>query len=106
MRPGGNKSGGVVERIVLTKHLAVGPQTFEEFRAEGGYQALDRALAGSPQEVLDAVTESHLRGRGGAGFPTGQKWGFTAAEEATPKYIVANGGEDEPGSQKDRVVME
>ncbi len=95
-----------MERIVLTKNIADGPQTFDEYVAEGGYQALDRALAGSPQDVLNAVTESHLRGRGGAGFPTGQKWGFTASEEATPKYVVANGGEDEPGSQKDRVVME
>jgi NADH-quinone oxidoreductase subunit F len=95
-----------MEHIVLTKNIADGPQTFDEYRAEGGYQALERALAGSPQDVLDAVTESHLRGRGGAGFPTGQKWGFTAAEEGTPKYVVANGGEDEPGSQKDRVVME
>jgi NADH-quinone oxidoreductase subunit F len=95
-----------LERIVLTKDIAQGPQTLDEYRAEGGFQALDRALAGPPQDVLDAVTESHLRGRGGAGFPTGQKWGFTAVEQETPKYVVANGGEDEPGSQKDRVVME
>ncbi|HZT08424.1 MAG TPA: NADH-ubiquinone oxidoreductase-F iron-sulfur binding region domain-containing protein [Chloroflexota bacterium] len=95
-----------MERIILTKDLASGPQTFDEYRAEGGYAALERALGGPPKDVLDVVTESHLRGRGGAGFPTGQKWSFAAAEAAAPKYVVANGGEDEPGSQKDRVVME
>jgi NADH-quinone oxidoreductase subunit F len=95
-----------VEPILLTKEPEAGPQTFAEYVDEGGYEALTQALAGSPQDVLDMVVASGLRGRGGAGFPTGQKWTFAAQEAAGPKYVVANGGEDEPGSQKDRVVME
>ena len=95
-----------VEPIVLTKTPEAGPQTLREYLAEGGYAALQQALAGSPQDVLDVVVASGLRGRGGAGFPTGQKWTFAAREAASPKYVVANGGEDEPGSQKDRVVIE
>jgi NADH-quinone oxidoreductase subunit F len=95
-----------VERIILTKDPSQGPQTLDEYRGEGGYQALARALAGSPESVLEAVRASGLRGRGGAGFPTGQKWSLAAAEQATPRYVVSNGGEDEPGSLKDRIVME
>ncbi len=79
-----------MEAILLTKNLQQGPQTLEEYRAEGGYEALVRAL----------------RGRGGAGFLTGEKWRMVAEEEATLKYVVANGGEDEPGSLKDRLLME
>ena len=99
-----------MERIVFTKGPGVRPpaepQTYEEYIAEGGYEAVRRALAGNPQAVLDAVSASGLRGRGGAGFPTGQKWSFAALESEATKYIVVNGGEDEPGSQKDRVVIE
>lgn len=95
-----------MERIVLTKDPAAGPQTLGEYRAEGGYQAIERALVDPPQRVIDAVTASGLRGRGGAGFPVGQKWAFAAGEAETTRYVVANGGEDEPGSQKDRIVME
>ena len=95
-----------VERIVITKDQAAGAQNLQEYRGEGGYMALERALRGSPADVLEVVTASGLRGRGGAGFPTGQKWSFAAGEEATPKYVVANGGEDEPGSLKDRLIME
>lgn len=95
-----------MERIVITKDPAEGPQNLQDYLAEGGYQALERALAGSREAVLEAVTASGLRGRGGAGFPVGQKWSFAAGEAASPKYVVANGGEDEPGSFKDRLVME
>ncbi|MPZ14229.1 MAG: NADH-quinone oxidoreductase subunit F [Chloroflexi bacterium] len=95
-----------MEPIVLTKDPTDGFQTFEEYGAEGGYEALRRVLADGPQAVLDAVEGSGLRGRGGACFPTGQKWRFAAQEPGPVKYVVANGGEDEPGSQKDRVVME
>lgn len=90
----------------MTKGSKDGPQTFDEYVAEGGYQALGSALAGPPQAVLEAVAASGLRGRGGAGFPTGQKWQLTAQEAEAVKYVVANGGEDEPGSCKDRLLME
>jgi len=99
-------AASTVELIVLTKGPEAGPQTFSEYVAEGGYDALKRALAGSPQDVLDVIVASGLRGRGGAGFPTGQKWTFAATEPGDTKYVVANGGEDEPGSLKDRAVME
>lgn len=95
-----------MEPILLTKAPDAGPQTFDEYRAEGGYEALAKALTAGPQSVLNELTASGLRGRGGAGFPTGQKWSLTAQEPARLKYVVANGGEDEPGSQKDRFLME
>ena len=95
-----------MEPILLTKAPGAGPQTLDEYRAEGGYDALTTALASGPQSVLDELVASGLRGRGGAGFPTGQKWSLTSQERGSPKYVVANGGEDEPGSQKDRFLME
>jgi len=95
-----------MEAILLTKNLQLGPQTLAEYRAEGGYEALGRALWDKAEIVLAAVHDSGLRGRGGAGFPAGQKWQMVADETGTPKYVVANGGEDEPGSLKDRLLME
>lgn len=95
-----------LEPILLTKDPAAGPQTLDEYRAEGGYQALERALNAAPRAVIDTITASGLRGRGGAGFPAGQKWALAAQEAATPKYVVLNGGEDEPGSLKDRLLMD
>jgi NADH-quinone oxidoreductase subunit F len=95
-----------VEAILLTNGVGNGPQSLDAYRAEGGYEALTKAVAESSKNVLAAVIASGLRGRGGAGFPTGQKWSFAAAEAESEKYIVANGGEDEPGSLKDRVLME
>lgn len=98
----------MVERIILTKPVTDhdGAQTLEEYRSEGGYRALQQAIVDTPKTVLEVVIASGLRGRGGAGFPTGQKWKIAAEEAADPKYVVINGGEDEPGSLKDRVVLE
>lgn len=95
-----------MEAILLTNGVGKGPQSLDAYRGEGGYEALVKAVAGGPQSVLDVVIAAGLRGRGGAGFPTGQKWTFAAGEAEPEKYIVANGGEDEPGSLKDRVLME
>lgn len=95
-----------MEAILLTDDEGGGPQSFDAYVAEGGYEAVKKAVAGGPQIVLDVVSASGLRGRGGAGFPTGQKWSFAASEAEAEKYVVANGGEDEPGSLKDRVLME
>lgn len=94
-----------MEAILLTS-AGKAPQTFEGYLAEGGYEAVKKAVGEGPQGVLDVVIASGLRGRGGAGFPTGQKWMFAAREAEPEKYVVANGGEDEPGSLKDRVLME
>jgi NADH-quinone oxidoreductase subunit F len=84
----------------------IGRESLAQYRARGGYEALDRAIAGTPEEIIKVVSEAGLRGRGGAGFPTGKKWQFTREAPGEPRYLVLNGGEDEPGSKKDRVLME
>ena len=80
---------------------------FEEYVAGGGYEAARRALTTmTPQEVIDEVLRANLRGLGGAGFPTGRKWSFVPKDTAKPKYLVANADEGEPGTFKDRYIME
>ncbi len=78
------------------------------YEQAGGYQGLRNALKLQPQDVTDLVKRSNLRGRGGAGFPTGMKWSFVpmGADAPRPKYLVANADEMEPGTFKDRVLME
>ena len=76
------------------------------YRATGGYQALAKAYEMEPGEVIDQVKASGLRGRGGAGFPAGVKWGFIPKETDKPVYLVANADESEPGTFKDRLLME
>ena len=79
-------------------------ETFDEYCSAGGYEALRKNLA--PAEILDEVTQSGLRGRGGAGFPVGKKWAAAAETPVKPRYVVCNAGEDEPGSFKDRALIE
>ncbi len=78
------------------------------YEATGGYQGLRKALGMTPAEVVEVVKQSNLRGRGGAGFPTGMKWSFVpmGADAPRPKYLVANADEMEPGTFKDRLLME
>jgi NADH-quinone oxidoreductase subunit F len=95
----------------LTRNIGPGrePLPLAAYERGGGYQAVRRALTSmSPDEVRDEVTESRLRGRGGAGFPTGKKWSFvpTGEEAPRPKYLVVNADEMEPGTFKDRLLME
>ncbi len=80
----------------------------KEYEATGGYQGLRKALRMAPREVLDVVKASNLRGRGGAGFPTGQKWSFVpmGKDAPHPKYLVCNADEMEPGTFKDRLILE
>jgi len=94
-------------RKLLLEHIDVpGIQTFEVYRQKGGYRAVEKALKGmAPEEVVEEVKTSGLRGRGGAGFPTGMKWGFLAKPEGVPRYLVCNGDESEPGTFKDRFLM-
>jgi NADH-quinone oxidoreductase subunit F len=75
------------------------------YKASGGYKALPKALKMQPQQIVDEVVKSNLRGRGGAGFPTGMKWGFVRKETSTPKYLVVNADEGEPGTFKDREIL-
>ncbi|NLE70630.1 MAG: NADH-quinone oxidoreductase subunit NuoF [Actinomycetales bacterium] len=79
--------------------------TLDAYRKAGGYTALRTALGMAPEEVLAAVRDSGLRGRGGAGFPTGMKWGFLPAPDGGPRYLVVNADESEPGTCKDIPLM-
>ncbi len=81
--------------------------TLEVYRANGGYASVEKALKTmTPDQVTDEVKKSGLRGRGGAGFPTGMKWSFLAKPEGVPRYLVCNADESEPGTFKDRYLME
>ncbi len=93
---------------LLTEHVNVpGIATLEVYRQKGGYRAVEKALKTmSPDEVTEEVKKSGLRGRGGAGFPAGMKWGFLAKPEGVPRYLVCNADESEPGTFKDRYLME
>jgi NADH-quinone oxidoreductase subunit F len=84
----------------------VDPTSLDDYRAHGGYTALTRALEMGPDRVIAEVTESRLLGRGGAAFPTGRKWAAVAAQAAQPHYLVCNADESEPGTFKDRVLLE
>ncbi|WP_017569255.1 NADH-quinone oxidoreductase subunit NuoF [Nocardiopsis halotolerans] len=79
--------------------------TLEGYRSTGGYDALRKALAMEPDAIVDMVKQSGLRGRGGAGFPTGMKWGFLPADNPNPRYLVVNADESEPGTCKDIPLM-
>src|SRR5690606_29827462 len=94
-------------RKLLLEHIDVpGIHTFEVYRQKGGYRAVEKALKTMSQDdVVEEVKKSGLRGRGGAGFPTGMKWGFLAKPEGVPRYLVCNGDESEPGTFKDRYLM-
>ena len=80
--------------------------TLKSYLADGGYKALATALKMRPQEIIDAVKATSLRGRGGAGFPTGLKWSFVPTNVGGPKYLCVNADEGEPGTFKDRYIME
>ncbi len=82
------------------------PESLDDYRAHGGYAALRRALAIGPEGVLREVLDSNLVGRGGAAFPTGRKWEAVARQPVRPHYLVCNADESEPGTFKDRVLME
>jgi NADH-quinone oxidoreductase subunit F len=93
-------------RIVLKRIGSIDPRNIEEFIAMDGYQSLFKALKTDRDELLRTVKDSNLRGRGGAGFPTGLKWEFTKNVKAKEKFVVCNADEGEPGTFKDRLIME
>ncbi|MER7572134.1 NADH-ubiquinone oxidoreductase-F iron-sulfur binding region domain-containing protein [Streptomyces sp. NPDC126514] len=92
--------------ILLSRIGVVDPASLDDYRAHGGYTALRRAFELGPAGVIREVTDSGLVGRGGAAFPTGRKWQATAAQPDHPHYLVCNADESEPGTFKDRVIME
>jgi NADH-quinone oxidoreductase subunit F len=92
---------------VLTARWGVdGADSIDGYLEHGGYSALKKALSMSPDAIIDEVKDSGLRGRGGAGFPTGMKWGFIPKDTGKPVYVVCNADEGEPGTFKDRELME
>jgi NADH-quinone oxidoreductase subunit F len=92
---------------VLTRNVGrAAARTVRGYRESGGYEALGRALKLDPVEIIEEVKRSGLRGRGGAGFPCGAKWGFVPRGTDGPRYIVCNADESEPGTFKDRLLME
>ena len=93
---------------ILTEHINVpGIETLPVFKQHGGYRAVEKALKTlTPDEVTEEVKKSGLRGRGGAGFPTGMKWSFIDKKSGNPRYLVCNADESEPGTFKDRYLMQ
>ncbi len=96
-----------LEVKVLTSRFGLENSTsLDTYLAHEGYQGFRKALSMGPDKILEELRASNLRGRGGAGFPTGMKWGFVPRNSPKPKYIVVNADEGEPGTCKDRVLME
>ena len=93
-------------RLTFSRCGIVDPRSLDEYRAHGGYRGLERALSLAPAEIVDQVIRSGLRGRGGAGFPTGIKWQTVLRAEGAPKYVVCNADEGDSGTFADRMVME
>jgi NADH-quinone oxidoreductase subunit F len=95
-------------RKILLEHDHIpGIETFDVYRKNGGYRSVEKALKSmSPEQIVEEVQKSGLRGRGGAGFPTGMKWSFLAKPEGVPRYLLCNADESEPGTFKDRYLME
>ena len=92
---------------ILTEHIGTPDlQTLSVFKSKGGYKALEKALKMKPEDIVEEVKTSGLRGRGGAGFPTGLKWSFIDKKSGNPRYLVCNADESEPGTFKDRHFMQ
>jgi NADH-quinone oxidoreductase subunit F len=95
-------------RKLLLEHDHIeGIASFDVYRKQGGYRSVEKALKSmSPENIVEEVQKSGLRGRGGAGFPTGMKWSFLAKPDGVPRYLLCNADESEPGTFKDRYIME
>jgi len=93
-------------RLVFRRCGYIDPENINHYIANGGYSSLEEALRRQPKEIIEEVKKSGLRGRGGAGFPTGRKWEFCHNAEGEPKYVVCNADEGDPGAFMDRVVLE
>lgn len=94
------------ERVVMAHCGRINPWDIKEYIAIGGYSALARALSGEPEKIIDEVEKSGLRGRGGAGFPTGKKWRLGRAQKAEQKVVICNADEGDPGAYMDRTIIE
>lgn len=95
------------QRVTLRRVGVIDPTNIEDYLSHDGYLALKKVVSQmTPAQVIDEIKKSGLRGRGGAGFPTGTKWGFVAREKQDKKYVVCNADESEPGTFKDRLILE
>ena len=102
-----NSTLSIEQRIVLERVGIIDPYSIEDYVIHDGYLALGKVLTKmKPDEVISLLKESGLRGRGGAGFPTGVKWSFVSGTKANKKYVVCNADESEPGTFKDRLILE
>ena len=104
-----NRTGTVPaeQRIVLERAGIINPDSIEDYIIHDGYQALGKVLTElKPIDVIALLKDSGLKGRGGAGFPLGVKWGFVAAAQGEKKYVICNADESEPGTFKDRLILE
>ena len=93
-------------KLLIDKVNIEGIRFYDAYRKNGGYASVEKAFKMTPAEIVEEVKKSGLRGRGGAGFPTGMKWSFLAKPEGVPRYLVCNADESEPGTFKDRYLME
>ncbi len=93
-------------KLLLDKAHIEGIRYYDAYRRNGGYASVEKALKMTPEAIVEEVKKSGLRGRGGAGFPTGMKWSFIAKPEGVPRHLVCNADESEPGTFKDRYLME
>src|SRR5215217_612246 len=93
-------------KLLLDKAHIEGIRYYDTYRKNEGYASVEKAFKMSPADIVEEVKKSGLRGRGGAGFPTGLKWSFLAKPEGVPRYLVCNADESEPGTFKDRYLME
>ena len=93
-------------KLLLANDHIEGIRYYDTYRKNGGYRAAEKALKMAPADIVEEVKKSGLRGRGGAGFPTGMKWSFLAKPEGVPRHLVCNADESEPGTFKDRYLME
>jgi NADH-quinone oxidoreductase subunit F len=97
----------MIKKLLLEKDGVEGIRFYDVYRREGGYRSVEKTLKTmTPDQIIDEVKKSGLRGRGGAGFPTGMKWSFIAKPEGVPRHLVCNADESEPGTFKDRYLME
>lgn len=96
------------QRVVLDRCWKIDPENIDEAIAQGAYRGLEKIFSQSlsAEDVIEEITLSHLRGRGGSGFPTGLKWAFTAQAPGGQKYVICNADEGEPGTFKDRLILE
>ncbi len=101
-----NETSPLEVRVLTRRFGLAGSASLKTYLASDGYQGLQRALRMKPEEIIEEVRTSGLRGRGGAGFPTGLKWSFVPRQSPLPKYVVVNADEGEPGTCKDRLLME